>query len=236
MHKTKNLSVYRHELKYYISYVDYIRLKEILQNFMRCDENTCGDRGYWIRSLYFDTPDDKEYLEKMMGLERRKKIRLRIYNCDTQRVKLEIKKKFNEYMHKETASITRDEALKLIQGDKNFLLESENTVLQHVYYYMTQEYYLPTVVVDYMRVAFVEHFNNIRITFDHDISACITDFNIFNKDLNMCPSFDAGTIVLEVKYNNFLPNWLKNALSCINTVNSSISKYCYSREACLVNT
>lgn len=236
MIKQKQLSVYRYELKYYINYIDYLRLKDILLNFMKYDENACTDNGYWIRSLYFDTPHNKEYMEKIMGLEHRKKIRLRIYDCDMKDVKLEIKKKHNDYIHKETAVINRDQAQDLIQGKKDFLLESNNQTLNRVYYYMTQEYYFPVVIVDYLRDAFVEDFNNIRITFDQSISSCLTDFDIFKKDLHMLPALGFETIVLEVKYNHFLPRWLKDTLSCIPTLNSSISKYCFSREAGLLNS
>lgn len=228
------IALIRYELKYFISYVDYVKIKDILSKFLKSDIHTKNDGGYWIRSLYFDTPDDHEYVEKIIGVEMRKKIRLRLYDTSTERVKLEIKNKYNDYMKKETTVVTREEACRLIKGDKSFLLESNNSILNRVYYFMSEKYYLPVIIVDYMRDAFIGDFNNIRITFDRDICACATDFNMFKNDLHLYPVFDNTTIVMEVKYNLFLPTWLRSVLSCIQTRNSAISKYCFSREACLL--
>jgi hypothetical protein len=227
--------VFRNEVKYYISYLDYFKIRQILSNFLKADANAASTRGYWIRSLYFDTPDNREYVEKIVGVEKRKKIRLRIYDTNDRKIKLEIKNKYNTYMKKETTYLDREQAMRLVHGDKSFLLESRNTILNRVYYLMSKEYYMPVVIVDYYRDAFIENFNNIRITFDRDISACATDFDIFSTNLHLFPVFDCMTIVMEVKYNHFLPAWLKRVLSCIKTVNSAISKYCYSRETCLTN-
>jgi hypothetical protein len=232
----KHISLYRNELKYFIRYLDYLKIKDVLTSFLKLDAYSSSTNGYWIRSLYFDTPDNKEYIEKVIGVEKRKKIRLRIYDIEDKQIKLEIKNKYNNYMKKETAFISRENAKKLITGEKSFLLDSQNKVLNRVCYFMSEKYYLPVVIVDYFRDAFVGSFNNIRITFDHDISACITDLDMFKNDLHMVPVFDNTTIVMEVKYNLFLPTWLKMALSCFSTVNSAISKYCFSREACVMNS
>jgi hypothetical protein len=229
------ISLLRYELKYFISYIDYLRIKEILAKFLKQDANTKTSSGYWIRSLYFDTPHDKEYVEKIIGIENRKKIRLRLYDVNSDMIKLEIKNKYNDYMKKETTVVTRDEAKRLLHGDKSFLLESNNSILNRVYYFMSEKYYLPVIIVDYDRTAFVGDFNNIRITFDRNIEAGITNLNLFKSDLHLYPVFDNTTVVMEVKYNVFLPTWLKTVLSCIHTNNSAISKYCFSREACMMN-
>ncbi|MBN1696530.1 MAG: polyphosphate polymerase domain-containing protein [Spirochaetales bacterium] len=225
-----HISLFRNELKYYIGYIDYVRIREILSRFMKTDSHSRSFDGYWIRSLYFDTPDNKEYMEKIMGIEERKKIRLRLYNVETDQIKLEIKNKYNDYLKKETAFVTREQASMLINGVRSFLLNPGNPVLNRVYCLMAEHYYSPVVVIDYMRDAFVEDFNNIRITFDRNITACATDFDIFRLDLHLFPVFESMTVVMEVKYNVFLPAWLKMVLSCIQTVNSAISKYCYGRE------
>jgi hypothetical protein len=230
-----NLSVYRNELKYYITYLDYLRIKKILSKFLKSDAHTKSSNGYWIRSLYFDTPDDKEYQEKINGNETRKKIRLRLYDVNQERIKLEIKNRYNVYMLKETTTVSRDEALRLINRDKSFLLRTGNSILNRVYYFMTEKYYIPVVIVDYIREAFISDFNNIRITFDHDITACSTNLDLFKKVLNSVPVFNNGLIVMEVKYNLFLPGWLKKILSLIDTASTDISKYCYSRECLYKN-
>jgi hypothetical protein len=230
-----DISLFRNEIKYYISYIDYIRIKEILSRFLKTDTHAVPGEGYWIRSLYFDTPDNKEYMEKIMGIEERKKIRLRLYDTATERIKLEIKNKYNNYLKKETTFITREQAVMLINGDRSFLLNMYNSILNRAYCFMAEQYYAPVVIVDYMRDAFIENYNNIRITLDRNITACVTDYDIFKSNLNLFPVFESSTIVMEVKYDLFLPTWLKMILSCIQTVNAAISKYCYSREACFIH-
>ncbi len=228
----KQLSVYRHELKYFIGYAEYLKLKDILSRFMKGDSYTNRDNGYFVRSLYFDTPHDKEYIEKVTGIEERKKIRLRIYHMDDEAVKLEIKAKYNNYMRKETAIIDREKARRLVRGDKSFLVSSNNTTMNRVYYFMSRMYYIPVVIIDYNREAYVCDYNNIRITFDSNIRSCSSELDLFRDDLHFMHVFDKATIVMEVKYNRFLPKWLKMILSCIDSTNSAISKYCYGRQAC----
>lgn len=225
------ISVFRNELKYFLGYFDYLRIKKILEKFLKLDYySQLNKGGYWIRSLYFDTPDDKEYIEKILGMEVRKKIRLRLYDVNQKKIKLEIKNKYNTYMCKETASISRDEAIRLINRDKSFLLNSCNPILNRVYYFMAEKYYLPVVIVDYYREAFMCDYNNIRITFDRDVTASATDLNIFKRELHSSPVLNDGTIILEVKYNNFLPSWIKRILSLADTLSTDISKYCNGRE------
>jgi hypothetical protein len=231
MNAVKQLSVYRHELKYFMNYAEYIKLRDILSRFMKADEYVCADNGYFIRSLYFDTPQNKEYIEKVTGMEVRKKIRLRIYSLEDEAVKLEIKAKYNNYMKKDTAIITRENARRLARGDKSFLLDFHNVTMNRVYYYMSEMYYMPVVVIDYNREAFICDYNNIRITFDTNISSCSSELDLFSDDLHFVRVFDQSTIVMEVKYNRFLPKWLKMILSCTNIMSSAISKYCYGRQA-----
>jgi hypothetical protein len=228
-------SVYRYEIKYFINYTGFLKAREVLSRFMAPDRYASADGGYFVRSLYFDTPDNKDYVEKIMGIEKRRKIRLRVYGNNDENVKLEIKSKFNAYMKKETAVIARDQARRLLDGDRSFLARSCNPVLEKVHRLMSERYYMPMVVIDYRRDAFSGDFNAIRITFDHDIRSCASCVDLFSGDLHMLPVFDGSTVVMEVKYNHFLPGWIKMILSCFNSTGSAISKYCYGREACVIN-
>lgn len=223
--------VYRHELKYYIGYSDYKYLKEKFKNIMEVDYNAKINNQYWIRSLYFDTIRNSDYYDKTMGTEKRKKIRLRIYSVNQEKVKIEIKNKFGQYMLKETDIIYRKDAYELIKGNRAVLLKYNTQVCNKVYYLMSMDYYRPSIIVDYEREAFFYPIENIRITFDKNIRSSIGDFDIFNENLHMTPIFHEPTMVLEVKYNRVLPIWIKRSLSNCNGANSSISKYCISRQA-----
>ena len=117
----KRREQYRNEWKYYISLWEAELLKERLLPFMEVDPHA-RDGKYTIRSLYFDDYWDSSYEEKMMGVDNRKKWRIRIYDFRDSSIKLERKKKWNSYIYKESAEITREEFDRLMAGDYAFLL------------------------------------------------------------------------------------------------------------------
>ena len=223
------IQVYRHELKYFVSFLDHKVLSEIFSQTLQTDPHSNRDREYWIRSLYFDTPGNNDYYEKMIGVDERKKVRLRIYNENQSKVKAEIKYKFNQYMLKETGIITREDALKLIDGHREILLNYNNASLNQVYYIISRDLYRPAVLVDYEREAYICNTQDIRITFDKNIRGSSVDFGLFEKNINMSPVFDEKTMVMEIKYNRFLPDWLREVLTQCNAERYAISKYCLSR-------
>ncbi|MCP5107665.1 MAG: polyphosphate polymerase domain-containing protein [bacterium] len=221
--------VYRHELKYFISFTNQKILSEAFRHTMETDPNGNEDNEYWIRSLYFDTMGNSDFYDKEIGIKTRKKIRLRIYNVEQPWVKIEIKNKYEQYMLKETAALSRDEARALIRGEKEVLLNHGNPTLNRVFYYMAKDLYKPAVIIDYEREAYVGSIQDIRITFDKNIRASGVDFDIFNPDLNMQPVFEYPTMVVEVKYNRFMPSWIKEMLAGFHSERYAISKYCLGR-------
>ncbi|WP_066506487.1 polyphosphate polymerase domain-containing protein [Abyssisolibacter fermentans] len=221
--------VYRNEIKFYIDNHGYMHLSKLLSKTLSLDKNSGSNNEYWIRSLYFDSMYDRDYFDKVVGSQNRKKIRLRIYDIAQEKVKLEIKNKFDQYMLKESVTIGRQDAIDLIKGNKEVLLKYNNKTANRVYYFMNKEFYQPKVIVDYKREAYTCPVQDIRITFDKDIRTTITDFNIFDDKLNTIPIFKQHTMVMEVKYNRFLPDWIKDMLSNINGDKCAISKYCLSR-------
>ncbi len=223
------LNVYRSEWKYYISLSEYYYLRGLLQNIMTPDPNMGPEGEYFIRSLYFDSVDNIDYMTKVAGLENRKKIRLRIYDTDSDKVKLEVKNRYNSYMQKESLSITRDEALQMIDGDLGWLDTYESSVAKKVKNFMTDYVYTPKVIVDYEREAFIYPEHNVRVTFDKKIRAAFSD-RLFDPNLLLTPVITEPMMVLEVKYDQMLPEYIKNAISTARILNSSVSKYCMARE------
>ena len=82
----KIIRVKRNELKYYISFGEYIILSNKLKKILKKDKYCKNEEGYFIRSLYFDSVNNKAFHEKMAGVENRKKYRLRIYNFKDNKV------------------------------------------------------------------------------------------------------------------------------------------------------
>lgn len=220
--------VNRRELKYPIGEVDYYKVNELFQKVLTPDSNN-KEYGYKIRSLYFDSLNNDDYFQKIDGEEVRKKIRLRIYDTKTNTVKLEIKRKINISQIKETITISKEDAIALINKDYSVLLKYENNTAKSAYNIMTLGQYRPVVLVDYNRRAYIHNENNIRVTLDSDIKSNEFDFDIFSDDVIMTPIVDYYNAVLEVKFDGELFCWISQALAGLDTTNRSLSKYCSSR-------
>jgi hypothetical protein len=225
----KRIKVYRHELKYFTSFTNQKVLSEAFRSTLAPDPNGDENNEYWIRSLYFDSIENDDFYDKEIGVKSRKKIRLRIYDVEQPWVKLEIKNKDEQYMLKETASLTREESRALIRGERDFLLSTGNLTLNRVYYFMTRDIYRPAIIIDYEREAYVGSLQDIRITFDKNIRAGFVDFDIFNPRLNLESVFEYPTMVVEVKYNRFMPAWITDILSAFHSERYAVSKYCLGR-------
>lgn len=221
--------VNRRELKYPIGEMDYYKVNELFKEVLTPDPNN-KSYGYRIRSLYFDSLNNDDYYAKVNGEEIRKKIRLRIYDIKTDKVKLEIKRKMNVSQRKETTTISREDAIALINKDYSVLLNYENDTAKSAYNIMTIGQYRPVVLVDYNRRAYIHNENNIRVTLDSDIKSNEFDFDMFNEDILMTPIVDYYNAVLEVKFDGELFCWISQALAGLDTTNRSLSKYCSSRQ------
>ena len=220
--------VNRRELKYPIGDADYIKLDKLFKKVLTADKNN-KEGGYKIRSLYFDSLFDDDYRQKIDGEEVRKKIRLRIYDTKTQVVKLEIKRKININQIKETVSISREDAIKLIDLDYSVLLKYKDNTAKTAYNIMTLGQYRPVVIIDYHRKAYLHEENNIRVTLDSDIRSNEFNFDIFDDNIVMGPIVQYYNAVLEVKFDKDLFNWISYALTNLDTTNQSLSKYCVGR-------
>lgn len=226
---TQNLSVLRRELKFYLSYADYLHLKSLLSCVLSRDAHAEKQSDYFIRSLYFDSFDNVDYHEKIAGLNRRKKIRLRIYDPMQDWAKLEIKNKWGNFSYKESAMVDEKMACALAEQNFDVLRSNDNAILQKTHRIFSLGQYRPVVIVDYEREAYTYPENNVRITFDKNIRGA-KSIDMFSQDLPTVPVLKENTVVLEVKYTGNLPETIKHLLSAVDAVPSSISKYCLSRE------
>lgn len=226
----ESIRVYRNELKYYINKAEYLKLSTIFNSVLQRDFYGSEDGDYWIRSLYFDTVNNDDYYDKVIGVKDRKKIRIRIYNTDTETTKLEIKNRYDQYMLKETVSISREDTKSIINGDLDVLLKYNNKTANKVYYIMHNNFYKPSIIVDYYREAYTCPINSIRITFDKNVQASKNVDGIFDKNNIMTNIFNEPKVILEIKYNNMLPKWIREILSTYDGDRSSVSKYCLGRE------
>jgi len=223
------IKVKRQELKYYINYHEYLNIKNQLKQIMQRDQYQTKDAGYFIRSLYFDDINNAAITEKLAGIPIRSKYRLRIYKEKQDLIKIERKTKNQYHVIKDTGIISKEQAKQICNKNYNVLLENKNKNLNSIYFDMKQKYFRPVVIVDYIRDAYLLKYNQIRITFDKEIKIIPNKSDIFNFNLKTIPVFNPNIIILEIKYNHFLPEFVKKTLNLKNFVRSSISKYCTSR-------
>ena len=224
----KTLQVFRSEKKYLINTVQYMQLSNLLSRVLKEDENN-GCSGYNIRSLYFDTPFNRDFYDRVDGIENRRKIRLRTYDVDSERVKLEVKYKFNAAQRKDSIWISKEDAKGLMNGEYERLRSYDHQTANTMYQLMKNDYYRPAVMNTYNRKAFIHHTNNIRITLDSNIRSNETNLDFFCKDVSFLPILDFDLHVLEVKYDKFLYRWLSDILAACDEKQQSASKYSLSR-------
>ena len=219
------LKTFRHEFKYTINRSEFLGIKSKLKDLIKVDRNI---NGYMVRSLYFDSVDDIDYNEKLAGTMNRKKIRLRIYEPDTDYVKLEIKNKYDVHQLKESLVINRYTAEELIKGNYEILLNLDNDVATKIYTIMRKHAYKPKVIIEYDRVAFMSN-TTTRITLDYNLrkSNKIEDF--FNKKINYKNLSNINQAVLEVKFDRFLEPYIYEILSKYVSNYESFSKYVMGR-------
>ena len=219
------LKTFRHEYKYVIPYEEMLLLRNKLNKLLDIDRSY---DGYMIRSLYFDSIDDIDYYDKLNGEINRKKIRLRIYEPSGDLVKLELKAKYDYHQLKESLIINKDDALELIKGNYNILLNYKEELAIRIYTILMTGYYKPKVIIEYQRIAYMGK-TTTRITFDFEIKSSNNVEDFFNKDVNYIENIDKKDVVLEVKFDRFLEPYISTILDKYISRNQSVSKYMMGR-------
>lgn len=225
----KPIVVNRSELKYYINPLDAVALAARLKHVMQPDPHGAANGGYTVRSLYFDSADDRCLDEKQGGFLTRKKYRLRIYGSGDCRAKFEVKSKHNNQISKQSASISRASAEAIICGEHRELLQYDDPLLQQVYCSFVAQQFQPKVIVEYQRDAYVFNPFNVRITIDKHIRSSTSNLSIFADNLHLLPVIQSGNFVLEVKFNQVLPDFIRTLLQLPRFEQMAISKYVLSR-------
>jgi SPX domain protein involved in polyphosphate accumulation len=225
----KQIRMNRNELKFYVDRRNAAGLREFLKGNMYLDSNAGETGSYCIRSLYFDTVDNNDYYDKILGCSIRKKIRLRVYNYSRDVVKLELKNRYSSCIYKESTNIMSEEADRLIKGDCSFLLNYNEQAAGKIFAFMHQSLYRPKLLIDYEREAYLYPVQNIRITIDKNVRVNTSSFDLFDKSVCMTPVLNKELYILEIKYDHMLPGFLRRVISGFEARRSEISKYCLGR-------
>ena len=218
---------YRHEWKHELNYLDLLTLRARLRAVMEPDPHAI-DGKYHIRSLYFDTPGDKALREKVDGVNLREKFRIRLYNRDTSVIHLEKKSKVNGLGTKFSADLSADETQRLLAGDLDWMMDPERPLVQELCCKMRAQGLQPRTIVDYTREPFIYRPGNVRVTLDYDIRTGLRSTDFLDPDCVTIPAGDAP-ILLEVKWDAFLPSIIRDAVSMPNRRTGAFSKYAQCR-------
>ena len=205
---------YRHEWKHEISYADLLAIRQRLRAVAEPDPHAI-DGKYLIRSLYFDNPDDKALREKIDGVNLREKFRIRYYNLDPSVIHLEKKGKRSGLGTKYSANLTAQEAQSIVDG-------------KELYCKMRHQRMAPKTIVDYTREPFIYRPGNVRVTFDYNIRTGLSCTDFLNPKCVTVPAGDSP-IILEVKWDAYLPDIIRDAVQTPGRRAGAFSKYAQCR-------
>ena len=220
--------MYRYEKKYVITNLQMEILRNTLSAALYLDSNIKNpDGSYFIRSLYFDDYKNTSYHQVLDGLSKREKYRIRYYDLDPSYITLEKKSKRNNLGKKDKDRLTKDMVMKFINNEE---IESNRPVVTELQGKIKTSFYKSVVIIDYERRAFTYPVNDVRITLDYNISCSYEFSKFFDKNINSIPLLEKNTAILEVKYNDFLPDFIKNLINMKNLEITSFSKYSTGRD------
>ncbi len=192
---------------------------------MRRDKNAGENGGYLIRSLYFDDTEHTAFHEKIAGVCERAKYRLRCYNHDTSYIVFEKKSRRGLYCQKHSVKVDLDLADALITGDRRYLYSAGKPLLTEFAALCATGHYRPCVLLDYDRTAFTYPISDVRVTLDLNLRSTPFKNDFFNDRIGMLPVYPDGEQLMEVKFNEFLPDFIGDLLSDIPKTLIANSKY-----------
>lgn len=219
------MTEYRHEYKYQIDAMEKEILKLRAQGVLERDIHAGEDGEYLIRSLYFDSPEDDCFFENEDGVDPREKYRIRIYNCDSARISLECKAKRRGMTKKTACLITRRQCECFMEGTIPEAEERASVEQRAMFYRMRERNLRPVVIVQYMRTPYVGAAGNVRVTFDDAIASSNAVNSFFEENIPLRSVLPAGSSILEVKWDELLPSFVRGQLELDSLQWTAFSKY-----------
>lgn len=226
----------RFEIKYQISLKERDNLIKFIHPFIRPDPHTQNNYDYEVRSLYFDSNFQHSFLEKKDGIAIRHKLRIRYYpnfsKNNRKFVFIEIKKKIKENVAKSRVYVPLESAINILDNNheeaKLFYEEAsaqDKNTLNEIWFLYKKYNLKPRCIVSYKRQAYLSKVEKtFRITFDTNV--VIRNYN-FDLQFGGGSKFviPRGICIMEVKFNNFIPNWAIKIIQKNDCVQYKISKF-----------
>ena len=215
---------FRNELKYHCSDGQLKLMEMRIRHLLKPDPHAGEDGKYTVRSVYFDDLRDSCYYDNEDGVNNRQKFRIRLYNGDADMILLECKQKVNGRNHKDACPISAGQCEEILAGRPIDFREGE-PVWNRFYTCYSAGMYRAKVIVEYERTPFIYKTGNVRVTFDRNIRATSKTENFLEKNLCARPVMQKGMQLLEVKYDELLPDYIYSQLQLDNLQLTANSKY-----------
>ena len=218
------MAQYRHELKYHVSQAEIILLQSRLRPIMHEDSHVSKSGSYLVRSLYFDDYMNQCYYDNENGTDPREKFRIRIYQHSTERILLECKRKERGKTLKTSCPLTRTQAESLMNHTMP-VLDNQAHLLRKMALQMQTMLLHPVIIVEYERIPFIYSMGNVRVTFDMNLSSSSDVGSFLSEEVSKRPVMPQGQHLMEVKYDEFLPDYIYQALNLGVMQQTAFSKY-----------
>jgi hypothetical protein len=222
---------YRNEWKYLADSPVAVGLQQKIAGILTADSHTLSDGAYSVHSLYFDDVYDTCARTNISGDGVRFKYRIRFYNKNPDYLLLEKKEKYNAYCHKRTTRLSIAEYDLFMNGSADRLLWDEDLLKRDFAIDIIRKGFMPKVIINYKRYAFTEPITNVRITFDEQITASDDFDNFFRQEGILIPVIQDNSHVVEVKFDNVLPAYIRKVIQSTQLNQQAFSKYYMGRIA-----
>ena len=219
---------YRNEVKHLINTGDRASICASMRAIAQLDPHAQAKGYYTIRSLYFDNMADKALREKLDGVNEREKFRIRYYDGDTSVIHLEKKVKRDSVGYKVSCNLSADEAQRIVDGDTLWMASDKRALVVELYVKMKGQGLRPKTIVDYERIPFVYGAGNVRVTIDYNIRTGLRCTDFLNPACVTIPA-SGNDIILEVKWDDYLPTIIRHAVQLKGRRQSAFSKYAQCR-------
>ena len=216
---------YRHELKYQVTDGQIQLLRNRISHLLPLDSHVAQSGSYCIRSLYFDDYDNRCLKENENGTDPREKFRIRIYNGSAEKISLECKRKERGKTHKTSCPLTQEQTRQLMAGKVLPDIGSQPPLLRKLTLQMMTRRLRPVVIVEYRRIPYVYKNGNVRITLDTNILSSSEVETFLDPRISGRPVLPVGQQLLEVKYDEYLPDFIYRSLMLPNLRQTAFSKY-----------
>lgn len=216
---------YRHELKYICNEMELSVINARVQSLMQLDKNAAQNGAYNIRSLYFEDYYNTCFHENESGTDPREKFRIRIYNANAKKISLELKKKERSKTLKKSCSLTIEQCRQLMKGIPLPMSSQYDETLQKLNLLMRTRLMKPSIIVDYDRVPYICKDGNVRVTLDRNISSSVYVSDFLNPRIRKRPIMHAGQQILEVKFDEFLPDYIAKNMELSTLRQTAFSKF-----------